>query len=83
MTNRQWKVLQFVRQNPGASIYKIGEACGISSSSVIRYNIDALVEKGLLSRSPHKKGTIYPISFLNSRGERWSLIYLDNERDMV
>jgi len=55
ITSRQEKMLRFIRQylrenNFPPTIREIGEAVGISSTSVVNYNLNALEKKGLIER---------------------------------
>lgn len=56
MTDRQTAILAYLRQRaehnlPPPTLREIGEACDISSSSVVDYNLAALQHQGLITRS--------------------------------
>lgn len=53
---RQRRILEYVtlvvtRDDRSPSLREIADACDVSSTSVVDYNIDRLVERGLLIRS--------------------------------
>lgn len=55
ITDRQRRILDYVtlvitRDDRGPSLREIGDACGITTTSVVDYNIKRLVEHGLLVR---------------------------------
>lgn len=55
LSERQQKMLEFIREFVGEhhfppSIREIGERVGISSTSVVKYNLDALERRGLIER---------------------------------
>jgi repressor LexA len=55
LSARQQKMLEFIREFVGdhhfpPSIREIGEKVGISSTSVVKYNLDALERRGLIER---------------------------------
>jgi repressor LexA len=55
LSERQQKILQFIRDFISArhfppTIREIGEQVGISSTSVVKYNLEALERKGLIQR---------------------------------
>ncbi|MCR4405789.1 MAG: transcriptional repressor LexA [Anaerolineae bacterium] len=55
LSERQRRILQFIRQFTHENRYpptirEIGEAVGISSTSVVNYNLKSLEEKGLIDR---------------------------------
>ena len=55
ITDRQRRILDYVtlvitRDDRGPSLREIADACGITTTSVVDYNIDRLVERGLLVR---------------------------------
>lgn len=57
LSERQKKILNFIEIFIGAhgfppTIREIGEAVGIASTSVVNYNLNKLVERGLLERAP-------------------------------
>jgi repressor LexA len=57
LSERQQKMLEFIREFIGEqqfppSIREIGEQVGISSTSVVKYNLDALEKKGYIERDP-------------------------------
>jgi repressor LexA len=57
LSNRQKKILDFIENFIGAhgyppTIREIGEAVGIASTSVVNYNLNKLVEHGLIERAP-------------------------------
>ncbi len=57
LSDRQQRILEFIRdyldkRNYPPSIREIGIAAGISSTSVVNYNLDRLAEYGLLERDP-------------------------------
>lgn len=57
LSDRQQRILEFIRDylaehNYPPTIREIGAAAGISSTSVVNYNLDRLVEYGLLERDP-------------------------------
>jgi repressor LexA len=57
LSNRQKKILDFIEHFIGAhgyppTIREIGEAVGIASTSVVNYNLNKLVEYGLIERAP-------------------------------
>ena len=59
VTKRQKAILQFVHQYDvrygfAPSIREIGEEVGISSTSVVRYNIEKLVSLKYLTKTPSK-----------------------------
>ncbi len=57
LSNRQKKILEFIENFIGQhgyppTIREIGEAVSIASTSVVNYNLNKLVEHGLIARSP-------------------------------
>jgi repressor LexA len=57
LSNRQKKILEFIENFLGEhgyppTIREIGEAVGIASTSVVNYNLNKLVEHGLIARAP-------------------------------
>ena len=55
LSERQRKILEFIRYFIGENrfpptIREIGEKVGISSTSVVKYNLDVLVKRGLIER---------------------------------
>lgn len=57
LSDRQQRILEFIRDylaehNYPPTIREIGAAAGISSTSVVNYNLDRLVTYGLLERDP-------------------------------
>lgn len=57
LSARQGAILRFIRGHirthgyaPG--VREIGEACDISSTSVVTYNLDRLAEAGYIKRAP-------------------------------
>ena len=57
LSNRQKKIMEFIESFITAhgyppTIREIGEAVGIASTSVVNYNLNKLVEHGLIARSP-------------------------------
>jgi repressor LexA len=57
LSKRQKKILDFIESFIGAhgyppTIREIGEAVGIASTSVVNYNLNKLVEHGLIERAP-------------------------------
>jgi repressor LexA len=57
LSNRQKKILEFIENFIGQhgyppTIREIGEAVNIASTSVVNYNLNKLVEHGLIARSP-------------------------------
>lgn len=59
LTERQRKILDFIidyyeEHGYPPSIREIGKKVGITSTSVVNYNLNRLVELGLLSREPNK-----------------------------
>jgi repressor LexA len=55
MSERQQRMLQFIRQFTRENRYpptirEIGQAAGISSTSVVNYNLNILEEKGMINR---------------------------------
>ncbi len=58
LSERQEQILQFIREftrkeGRPPTIREIGSAAGISSTSVVDYNLNALAKKGYLTRNPH------------------------------
>jgi repressor LexA len=56
LSDRQRRIMIFIREyleahNYPPTIREIGQAAGISSTSVVKYNLERLVEKGLIERS--------------------------------
>jgi repressor LexA len=56
LSDRQRRIMVFIREyleahNYPPTIREIGQAVGISSTSVVKYNLERLVEKGLIERS--------------------------------
>jgi repressor LexA len=56
LSDRQRRIMIFIREyleahNYPPTIREIGQAVGISSTSVVKYNLERLVEKGLIERS--------------------------------
>jgi repressor LexA len=56
LSDRQRRIMAFIREyleahNYPPTIREIGQAVGISSTSVVKYNLERLVEKGLIERS--------------------------------
>ena len=56
LSDRQRRIMLFIREyleahNYPPTIREIGQAVGISSTSVVKYNLERLVEKGLIERS--------------------------------
>jgi repressor LexA len=56
LSDRQRRILIFIREyleehNYPPTIREIGQAVGISSTSVVKYNLERLVEKGMIERS--------------------------------
>jgi repressor LexA len=56
LSERQQRILDFIRQyleehNYPPTIREIGKAAGISSTSVVKYNLERLQEKKLIERS--------------------------------
>jgi repressor LexA len=56
LSDRQRRIMAFIREyleahNYPPTIREIGQAAGISSTSVVKYNLERLVEKGLIERS--------------------------------
>jgi repressor LexA len=57
LSNRQKKILEFIENFLGEhgyppTIREIGEAVNIASTSVVNYNLNKLVEHGLIERAP-------------------------------
>lgn len=55
ITERQQRILDYVtlvitRDDRSPSLREIADACDVSSTSVVDYNVDRLVERGLLVR---------------------------------
>ncbi len=58
LSERQEQILQFIREftreeGSPPTLREIGSAVGISSTSVVDYNLNALAKKGYLTRNPH------------------------------
>ncbi|NOZ06733.1 MAG: repressor LexA [Chloroflexi bacterium] len=58
LSERQEQILQFIREyarkeGRPPTVREIGSAVGISSTSVVDYNLNALAKKGYLTRNPH------------------------------
>ena len=58
LSERQEQILQFIREftreeGRPPTLREIGSAVGISSTSVVDYNLNALAKKGYLTRNPH------------------------------
>jgi repressor LexA len=56
LSDRQRRIMIFIREyleehNYPPTIREIGQAVGISSTSVVKYNLERLVEKGMIERS--------------------------------
>jgi repressor LexA len=56
LSDRQRRIMAFIREyleahNYPPTIREIGQAVGISSTSVVKYNLERLQEKGLIERS--------------------------------
>ncbi len=56
LSDRQQRIVAFIREyleahNYPPTIREIGQAVGISSTSVVKYNLERLEEKGLIERS--------------------------------
>jgi repressor LexA len=55
LSERQHRILAFIRsysvdQGKSPTVREIGKACGITSTSVVRYNLEKLKDAGLLER---------------------------------
>lgn len=56
LTDRQRRILDYVtlsiiRDDRSPSLREIADACDVSSTSVVDYNVDRLIERGLLVRT--------------------------------
>jgi DNA-binding MarR family transcriptional regulator len=59
ISDKQFAVLAALRANPRASIRELCEATGITSTSVVTYQLDRLEEAGLLRRDRFTARGIY------------------------
>lgn len=52
-TDKDTRILAYLRRHPRASYREIAAACGLSSTSVASYQVSRLVERGLVRRGPY------------------------------
>lgn len=72
LSDRQKCMLDFISEHYeehgfGPTIREIGEACNISSTSVVEYNLKRLEERGYIERDSDKARSIVPRNWSNSR----------------
>lgn len=65
MTPRQTAIMAYLRRRqsgnlPPPTYREIGDACDISSTSVVKANVDALARRRLVIRQPGARGVMLP-----------------------
>jgi repressor LexA len=75
LSDRQQRMLEFIKQFASESGYppsirQIGEAVGISSTSVVNYNLNRLVEEGFVDRDQNVSRGIRLTEKLSRAGDR-------------